>query len=151
MEGRGEELPGVVAVRQQRMQAKGVLERRRGLLLLRVAHHDVPVQVDHQRLYTGGAGDPRRPERGPGGLGALRPRHLPGPGPSGGDRGQFGVAESVQQPPTGGVRGHRPEQGRLVGQDRDVADRLGAVGDRHRQIDQHPPRIMPRPRPTHSV
>ena len=62
-----------------------------------------------------------------------------------------GVAESVQQPPTGGVRGHRPEQGGLVGQDRDVADRLGAVGDRHRQIDQHPPRIMPRPRPTHPV
>ena len=73
-----------------------MLERRRGLLLLRVAHHDAPVQVDHQRLHTGGAGDPRRPERGPGGLGTLRSRHLPGPGPSGGDRGQFGVAESVQ-------------------------------------------------------
>src|SRR5690242_17892239 len=86
------------------------------------------MQITTTIEYSSPTGEPRRPERGPGGLGALRPRHLPGPGPGGGDRGQLGVAESVKQPPTGGVRGHRPEQGGLPGQDRDVADRLGAVG-----------------------
>jgi len=34
-------------------------------------------------------------------------------------------------------------QVRLVGQGGDVGDRLAAVGEHHRQIDQHLPRIVP--------
>ena len=41
----------------------------------------------------------------------------------------------------------RPEQGRLVDQRRDIADALRAVGDRHRQIREHLPRVMTGPRP----
>lgn len=44
----GQELPGVVQERQDRMVAEGGLERRRGLLLRRMAHHDAGVHVDHQ-------------------------------------------------------------------------------------------------------
>jgi hypothetical protein len=46
----GEELGGVVQIGQQRVTAEGVLERRRGLLLLRMAYQHVRVEVDHQRL-----------------------------------------------------------------------------------------------------
>ena len=45
---RGEELAGVVAERQHRVEAESLLERRRGLFLLAVADHDRGVQVDHQ-------------------------------------------------------------------------------------------------------
>jgi hypothetical protein len=54
----GEELPGVVQECQQRVVAEGVLERRRGLLLLAVTDQHVRVQVDHQRVQPGRAGRP---------------------------------------------------------------------------------------------
>jgi hypothetical protein len=34
------------------------------------------------------------------------------------------------------------EQGGLVAQHREIRDRLTAIGDHHRQIDQHPPPVM---------
>ena len=77
----GEELAGVVAEREQRMVADSVLERRRGLLLLRVADQHVRVEVDHQRVHAVGAGHSGAAETLAGGLRALLPHHLAGPRP----------------------------------------------------------------------
>ena len=127
------------------------LERRRRLLLLRVADHDRGVHVDDQPGQ-------RRP----------RPRSPPAPAApvtsarcaqatsraaaraaaTAASSGSSSWSSSRQH---GRVRRHRPEQTRLVGQHGDVGDALRAVGDRDRQIDQHPPRIMHRPRPAQTA
>lgn len=146
---RGEELAGVVAEREKRVVAEGMLERRRGLLLLGVADQDVRIKVDHQRLDPSRAGDPRPRKSPAGGLDALRPDDFPGPCTR--HRGEPALVEGGQQPPTRGVRGDRPEQRGLVGQYGDVADRLGAVGDCDREINQYPPEVMTRPRPAHTL
>ena len=142
---RGEELAGVVAERQHRVVAERLLERRRRLLLLAVTDHDRGVQVDHQPGQLP-PGRPRRRERLAGELGALRPDDLPGRGPSPRDRAQLRGVEAVEQPPARRVRRHRPEQRGLIGQHRDVGDRRRAIGDRDRHVDQHPTRIVARPR-----
>jgi hypothetical protein len=41
-------------------------------------------------------------------------------------------------------RRHRAEQFGLVSHHGQIADRLATIGQHHRQIDQHPPRIVPR-------
>jgi hypothetical protein len=41
-----------------------------------------------------------------------------------------------------------PEQVPLVGQHGDVGDALRTVRDRNGEVDQHPPRVVHRPRPT---
>ncbi len=146
----GEEFAGVVAEGEQRVVAEGVLERRRGLFLLGVADQHVCIQVNDQHIQPGGAGDPRRPERATGGLGALRPGHLPGPRPRTRHHGQSLLVEDVEQPPARAVGGDRPEQRRLVTEDGNVGDGFGTVGDGDREIDQHPPRIVPRPRSPHT-
>ena len=142
---RGEELAGVVAERQHRVIPERLLERRRRLLLLAVTDHDRGVQVDHQPGQLA-AGRRRWRERLAGELGALRPHHLTRRGPGPRDRTEPAGVESVEQPPARRVRRHRPEQRGLIGQHRDIGDRRGAVGDRDRHVDQHPARIVARPR-----
>lgn len=50
----------------------------------------------------------------------------------------------VQNPPRGGVTGHRTEQFFPIPQGRQMRQRVTAVGDQHRQNSQHPPRKMDR-------
>jgi hypothetical protein len=57
--------------------AQGVLERRRGLILLAVADQHMRVEVDHQRVDALAAGDSRPGERPPGGFRAPRPPRGP--------------------------------------------------------------------------
>ena len=109
------------------------------------SHHDRGIHIQHQPGQHP-PGRPRRPKRRAG-LRALRPSHLPGRRPGRRDQRQLPVVELVEQPPARRIRGHRPEQRRLIAQYRDVADALRAVGHRHRQIHQHPTRIMHRPPP----
>jgi hypothetical protein len=141
----GQELAGVVAESEHRVVAETALERRGRGLLLAVADHDRGVQVDHQHRHVP-AGDSSGRERYAVDLGVLGPHHLPRPGPGGGNRGEPGGVESIKQPPARRVRGHRPEQCLLIGEYRDIGDRGGTVGDRDRQVDQPPARIVPGPR-----
>ena len=142
----GEKLPGVVAERQHRVIPERPLERRRRLFLLRMADHDRGVQIDHQagQLAAGRGG---RWERRPTGLAVLGPGHLAGRRSRPRDPGQPGVVDAVEQPPTRRVRGHRPEQRRLVLEHRHIRDGARPVSDRDRHVDQHPPRVV-RPPPT---
>jgi len=76
--------------------------------------------------------------------GAARPGPAPPLGPAGCRRASPGRAG--QDPPERRGRGDRPgwtEQPLLVGQGLHVPDRLGAAGDRLRDVDQEPARIMP--------
>jgi len=88
----------------------------------------------------------RHRDRRAGDLSPLRQRHLPGRRRRRGDASQPPVAELSQQPPHSRVRRHRAEQARLIALHSDVGDALRAVGHRDREIHQHPPRIMHRPR-----
>ena len=131
--------------RQHRVIPERVLERRRRLLFLAVAHHDGGVQVDHQprqlrpAALAGGNAAPTAPR--------VAPTPPPGPPPEPARPRPTGGVEPVQQPPARRVRRHRPEQLGLIGQHRNVGDRGRAIGDRDGQIHQHPPRIMTRSRP----
>ena len=60
------------------------------------------------------------------------------------NRGQVVGIDAVQHPPRGRHRGHRPEQVLPVTQHADPADRVRAIGDRDRQIGEHPTRRMHR-------
>ena len=142
----GQELPGVVQEAQDAGGSRTCLQRRRRLLLLRVADHDRGVDVQHQP----GQLDPgrrRRRHRACRCLRALRPGDLPGRRPRRGDRGQLRRVELGQQPPHGRSPTPPARTGPAGRQHGDVGDALRTVGDRDRQIDQHPPRIMHRPRP----
>jgi hypothetical protein len=55
---------------------------------------------------------------------------------------QAGRIDALQDPPGRRGRGHRTEQVRLVTQDAQVADRLPAVSQQHRQISQNDSGIM---------
>ena len=108
--------------------AEGVLERRRGLLLLQVADQHVRVEVDDQHVDPSGARDPRSRERPPGGLGPLRPRDFPSSRPRSRYGRQRPLTQRIEQTPARGIRGDRPEQRRLVSEDGDVRDGFGSVG-----------------------
>ena len=125
---------GAVQERQQRMEAEGLLPGRGRVLLLRVRDRDRGVEVDPQ-LCIEIVQIRARPSR---------PRLLAGLGARHPDRVQVRLVDPVQHPPRRGHRGHRPEQLLAVAQHRDPRHRVRAVGDRHRQIGEHPPRRVDR-------
>ena len=91
----GEELAGVVAERQHRVVAEGLLERGCGLLFLAVSDHDRRVQVDHQRVHC--APGRRCGRECPAVcLGVLGPHQLPCPGPRRRHPREYAVVEAVQ-------------------------------------------------------
>lgn len=80
----------------------------------------------------------------------VRPGHLPRPRAGHPQPAQRFTVHSRQQPPCGGIRGHRAEQVRLVPQDRQVGDRFATISDHHGQIRRDPAWIMaalPLPQP----
>ncbi len=145
----GQGFVGVVAEGQHRMETPAVFERRCGLFLLRVGDRDRGVLVDHQHR-TPVPSQQRRPghHRGrqhrAGRFATLGPSHLAGRRPGLRDRGQTHVSDRVQNTPACRVRGHRPEHTRLITERGDIADALPAISDHHRQIAQHPTRVVRR-------
>ena len=110
-----------------------------------MADHDGGVQIDHQVVQVNPRGAGRR-HRGTGELRAGQPRPFPRPGPTPGEGVQAGltlVRDRFEDPPARRRRCDLPVQPRLVGQHRDVGDRLTTVSDHHRQVAQHPARRVP--------
>jgi hypothetical protein len=143
----GQRLMGVVAERQQRVIPERAFECGAGLFLLRVGDHDGGVQVDDQHGPAGPVaqvhpGHPDRWQRSTGQLRPAQPGDLTGSRAGGAQGHQVRLRDRVQDPPAGGVRGDRPEHGLLVAEGGDVADRGPTIGDHHRQIDQHPARVV---------
>jgi hypothetical protein len=139
----GQGFVGVVQPGQQRVIAEPVLERGRGLLLLRVAGHQAGVQVDHQTGHGGPSAGQRRDRSAR--LRAEQPGPFPRLRPGPFQRSQAGVVDRVQHPPRGRRRGDRPEQAGLVTQHRQIRDGLTAVGQQHREVGQDPTRRVHRP------
>ena len=138
----GQRLVRVVQEAQDRMHPEPAFEVRRRLLLLRMHLDQGGVDVHHHivQVPPGGVGRRQHP---PGLLGARQPGPLPRRRPGRPQPGQAPVVDAGQHPPRRRRRGDRPVQVRLIGQGGDVSDRLTAVGEHHRQIDQHLPRIVP--------
>jgi hypothetical protein len=88
------------------------------------------------------AGHQRSGRRRTGRLCPLRRGHFARAGTAGRDVVPVSIGDRVQYPPARRVRGHRTEHVALVGQRRDVADALATIGEHHRQIDQHPGRVV---------
>ena len=65
----------------------------------------------------------------------------PGPGPQ--QPLQHRLLDRVQHPPGGGGRGHLPEEIGLLPQRGQIGDALPTVPQGHRQVHQHPSRIVP--------
>ena len=128
---------GTVQEAEQGMEPEGLLPGRGGVLLLTVRHGDGGVEVQPQLPA----------QRAEVGAGTGGPRPGPGRRPRGTDPGQVSLVDPVQHPPRGRHRRHRPEQVLPITQHRDPADRIGAVGDRDRQVGEHPPRGMHRHAP----
>jgi hypothetical protein len=87
--------PVLSGERQHRVEPECLLERRRGLLLLAVTHHNGCVQVDDQAGELPASGRRGR-ERLAGELGALRPDDVAGRRPGSCDRPQPAGAEAVE-------------------------------------------------------
>jgi len=77
------------------------------------------------------------------GLGVLRPRERPGLSPSGAQSRDRRSVDPSQYLPCRRGRGHRAEHLRLLAQHREIADRLAAVGEQHRQIHRDAARHVP--------
>ena len=73
----------------------------------------------------------------------LGPRRRPGRG----DVAQPVAVDRLEHPPHRRIRRHRPEQVRLLTQHGDVGQTVTAVGEHHRQLRQHDPRIVRRATP----
>jgi len=77
-----------------------------------------------------------------------RARQFPHPGAGGGVRcaqalKAFGIAgDHVDHPEHRRPRRHRPEQRLLIGQRGDVAEAVSAISQGHREVPEHPARIM---------
>ena len=76
------------------------------------------------------------------GLCRLRPGQFPRLGAGRTEPGQRRSVQIGQQPPRGGVGGHRAEQVCLVAQHRQVGDRLSAVGEHDREVHRDPARVV---------
>ena len=141
----GQRLAGVVQPGQHRVIAQTrTCRSRRCPVLLRVAGHQGGVEVDHQtRLGP----TPRTPPSGSGRPASARSSQARSRATA---RARFTASsvagvDAVQHPPARRRRRHPPEQARLVPQPGEIGDRLPAVGQHHRHIDQHPTRRMRRP------
>jgi hypothetical protein len=94
-----------------------------------VGVHQRAVDVDQQQPVGVRAGLPGTPA----GLGTRRPQ----PGQA-----QLVGGDLLHHPPGGRGRGDRAEQLRLVAQHRQVAQAVPTIGQHHRQVPQHPARVM---------
>ena len=139
----GQRLTGVVQPGQHRVIAPARLVGGGAALLLRVAGHQGGVDVDHQPRLDPTRAHHRRQRAA--GLGAQQPGPFPRHRPRQLHLRQRRRVDTVQDPPAGRRRRHPPEQARLVPLPGEVGDRLPAVGEHHRHIDQHPTRRMRRP------
>ena len=139
-EHRAERFPGLVRVHVQRVEPVPMLVVPGRLLLLRMRGDQRRVHVDRQPLR--------------------RTNKLPEPRP----RPRVRIPDSVQQPRRGGdpvdrpergrVRRHRSEQRVLITGRAQVRQALAAIGEHHREIADHPARVMTatpllEPRQTH--
>lgn len=113
-----------IQVAQEWMEPEGVLPGGTSLLLLgvRYQHRGVEVQV---QLCTQVRSRPRCPRSCPGGC------------PPGAQGAKVGIADTIQDPPSGGVRGHGPEQGWLIPQRCQMGDVGAPIGDGHCEIRQN--------------
>ena len=129
----------VVGEHRLRVEPERLLPRGRGLVLLRARGHDRRVDIDGDQAATCS----RR------GVPAQRPGPLPGRSARGPDRGQRPRRVRRQQADQARyhrVGGHRPEQGRLGAQRRDVGQAIPAQRQSHRQVSDDLPRVVHRPR-----
>ena len=143
-------LVGVVQPRPQRVMSEAALEVAFGVFFVRVRGDQRGVEVDHD-LTDRLAGGPRPRELGTGELPTGGPGPIPGLSSSHPDPGEHPaasfliVADRCQDPPDRRGRRHGPGwavQALMVSHRLDVADRDRSVGDRDRDIDEHPARVM---------
>ena len=139
----GQRLAGVVTPAAQGVQAEP-FEVRLCAFLVRVAgdHGRVQPQPGHAfqcLIRHRDAGDramtslDARPRPPPGGVHRRRnPRQHPA----------AAAGDLIQRPPAGGHRGDRAEQAALIRHYPEVADHLGAVSDRARQVRQYPAPVV---------
>ena len=142
-EHEGQRLPvavcAVVGPGGHGVMAEGLLPGRTGLFLLRVRDHDGRVQVDDDRAAVA-AGR---------GISGQRPGPLPGSGPRGPDRRQRprpARRQRLDQPGHHRVRCHRPGQGGLLAQHRDIGQAVPAQRQRRGQVRHDLARVVHRPR-----
>lgn len=129
----GQRLPardvGTVQEAQQRMEPERALPGCCSVLLLAVRDCDGGIEVQTQF-----GAQVRASTRGPR-LGSCRRATCP-------NRGEVDRVDTIQHPPRGRHRGHRPMQILTLSQHRDPADRVRTISDRDRQISEHTPRRM---------
>ena len=130
---------GPVAIAQQRMMAVAALEVPGRVLLLRAGARERRVDVDHRPLRTTVPSRDR----------PLRPRpELPRPRSGERDRraqpAQALLVDRIDHPERRRVRRDVAIQVRLVTLSSQVSQTTPAVGEHHRQVAQHSPRVMRR-------
>ncbi len=135
-------ISAVVDEDTQRMETVAPLERRLGVLLVRMGRDQGGVHVDGERLLPGHAV-----------VGGMTAGKLPGTGPSSGAGRVDGpqhprrlTCQQADQPGNGRVGSHRAEHGRLGPQQRHVGQAVTAQRERDRQIGHDFARIMGRER-----
>ena len=122
----GERFAGRVQIRDKWMEPETTFIRRRRALL-------IGMRIDQSRVKVDDI-EPR--------IRASRPRLRPRNRSSLRDPVQTRVVDGFERAPRGRQRRHLPEQRRLIPQHRDIGDRLAAISEHHRQIDQHPTTVM---------
>ncbi len=144
----GQRLVRIVAIGQQWVMPEP-FEIRFRAFLLRARGRDSRIQADADHLVQDLIGDPHPghlpvpgddplPRRGPGRV------HRRGDPPCG----DFPAAgDLLQRPPHRRHRRDRAQHLTLPRQDSEIADHRGAVGDRHRQVRQHPAPVVQRQEP----
>ena len=137
---RCEKLLRVVAPHAERMEPEGPFERRRSQLLLTVSDHDRGIDIEHH----GRAEVTPRDLGGRDAVGQLCPHVSPSPCPRDGDLLQPTGRDLVQGAPHRRWRGDRTQYPGLMAQHVDVGDRLTAIGEHHRDIDQDPATVVDR-------
>ena len=120
-------LPGLIGVDVQRLKAKAALVVASRTLLLRMGADQRRVQIERQPLRRA----VQLPEPlTPAGMSRTQPIQQP-----------LGC-DPVDRPKGCRVRRHLPEQRLLVAHRTEIRDALAAVSEHHRQIPNHPTRIM---------
>ena len=123
---RGERFAGRVEIRQQRMEPEPALVGRGRSLLLGVRGDERAVEIDHI--------EPR--------IRARRPRRRRAAARAAAIRASSVSSTASRARHAVGDRRHLTEQVRLIAQHRQIGDRFAAIGEHHRQIDQHPAAVM---------